>query len=117
MITRKKELIQSYENIQNYIKPSLTEDTFIVFTTYDVKFNHIEALVPGMSVLTVVKNETGELFVSISPNNESLNDYIKKVAESEAMKEIIEEVNLKLSEAIEKDTSLRKLVEYLKDIT
>lgn len=117
LFSRKKEIIQNYESIQNYIKQGLTENTYIVYTTYDIKLKNIDTLVPGMSVLTVVKDETsGELFVNVSPNNKDLNDYIKQVAESDDMKEIIEEVNRELTKAIKNDASLKEFVEYLKEI-
>lgn len=116
LIRRKKEVIQSYEGIKNYIKQSLTEDTYIVYTTYDIKFKNINTLVPGMSVLTVVK-DAEELLINVSPHNKELNDYIKQVAETDDMKEIIEEVNRELADAIKKDASLEEFIDYLKDIT
>lgn len=110
---KKKEIIQAYENVKSYIKPGLIEDTFIVFTTYDIKLKNIETLVPGMSVLTVVKDEVGKLFLNISPNDDNLNNYINQVVESEDIKEIIDEVNLKLAGALDKDDSLKKFIDYL----
>lgn len=118
LISRKNEVIQSYEVIKNHIKRGLTEDTYIVYTTYSIKFNNINTLVPGMSVLTVIKDKiSGELHVNVSPHSKDLNDYIKQMSETDDMKEIIEEVNRELAEAIEKDSSLKEFVEYLKDIT
>lgn len=118
LITRKNEIIQNYKNIKNYIKPGLSEDTYIVFTTYSIKMKNIDVLVPGMSVLAVVKNEiSGDFLVNVSPKNEELNDYIKEVAESDDIKEIVEKVNRELYKTIKKDASLKELVGYLKDIS
>lgn len=114
MFEKKKEIIQTYENVKSYIKPGLIENSFIVFTTYDIKLKNIETLVPGMSVLTVVKDEVGKLFMNISPNDDNLNNYINQVAESEEIKEIIDDVNLRLAEALDKDNSLKGFIDYLK---
>ena len=110
---KRKEIIQTYENVKSYIKPGLIENSFIVFTTYDIKLKNIETLVPGMSVVTVVKDEVGKLFLNISPNDDNLNNFINQVAESEDIKEIIDDVNLRLAEALDKDNSLKEFIDYL----
>ena len=114
---KKEEIIESYENIVNYIKPGLTDDTFVVFISYDIKLKNIETKVPGMSVLTVVKSKLGELHINIDPNDVDMNEYIKKLAEEKDIKDVIDDVNIRLNDAIKKDTSLKELVEYLNEMT
>jgi len=114
---KKEEIIESYENITNYIKPGLTDDTYIVFTTYDIKLKNIETKVPGMSVLTAVKSEVGKLLINVAPNDVDMNDYIKKLAEDKDIKDVIDDVNIRLADAIKKDTSLKELVEYLNEMS
>jgi len=114
---KKEEIIESYENIVNYIKPGLTDDTIVVFIAYDIKLKNIETKVPGMSVLTVVKSKLGELHINIDPNDVDMNEYIKKLAEEKDIKDVIDDVNIRLNDAIKKDTSLKELVEYLNEMT
>lgn len=110
---KKKEIIQTYENVISYIKPGLIENSFIVFTTYDIKLKNIETLVPGMSVVTVVKDDVGKLYLKITPNDDNLDNYINQVAESDDIKKIIDDVNLRLAEALDKDNSLKEFIDYL----
>ncbi len=116
LLKKEKEIIEKYQNIQNYIKPGLTENTYLVFTVYDIKLISIETPVPGMSVLTVTGNDAGEYLINNEPNDEKLTEYIKTQTESEDIKNIIEDVNKRLSDAVAKDASLKKLVKYINDM-
>ncbi len=114
---RKKEVIEKYENIKEIVKPGLTEDSYIVFTTYDIKMKNVETLVPGMSVLVVSRDESGELLINNGKNDDGLTDYINQTASEEELKSVIEGVNKKLAAALKKDSSLKQLVEYLKELS
>lgn len=115
MFTVKKQAIEAYDNLSYYIKPGLSNDSYVVFTTYDIKLKNIKTKVPGMSVLTVIKNDEGKLLINISSNEEGMNDYIKKLVDEKEINEIIEDVNKRLATAIKKDSSLNKFVDFLKE--
>jgi len=118
IFNRKKEVIEKYENIKEIVKPGLTEDTYIVFTTYDIKMKNVETLVPGMSVLVIGRDEAGGLLISNGKNDDSLTEYINQTAsEDDELKAIIEEVNKKLAAALKEDSSLKQMVEYLKELS
>lgn len=117
LFQKKKEIIESYENLKNYIKPGLNENTYNIFTTYDIKISNIETVVPGMSVLTVIVDEGGKSLIKSTTNDNNLKEYIQLQAEEEDLKAVIEDVNKRLSDAIEKNESLKKFVEYLKEIS
>lgn len=114
---RKKEIVEKYENIEEIIKPGQTEGSYIVFTTYDIKLKNVETLVPGMSVLIISKDDSGELLINNTPNEDSLSEYINQIASEDELKTIIEEVNKNLAAAMKKDSSLKQLVEYLNKLS
>ncbi len=117
LFDRKKEIIEKYEDIKEIIKPGQTEGSYIVFTTYNIKLKKVETLVPGMSVLIVSKDDTGELLINNTPNEDSVTEYINQIASEDELKSIIEEVNKKLAAAIKEDSSLKQLVEYLNELS
>jgi hypothetical protein len=117
LFDRKKEIIEKYEDIQEIIKPGQTEGSYIVFTTYNIKLKNVETLVPGMSVLIVTKDDSGDLLINNTPNDDSLTEYINEIASEDELKSIIEEVNKNLAAAIKKDSSLKQLVEYLNELS
>jgi len=116
-IIKKREIIEKYSNLNTYVKPGLDIDTYVVFSTYDIKLKNINTLVPGMSVLSVIKDETGILLINNDSNDDKLNEYINQMTNAEDIKNIIEEVNSKLADVIKKDNSLKDFIDYIKDIT
>jgi len=116
-ITKMREAIEAYKNIKTYVKPGLEKDSYVVFTTYDIKLYNIDTLVPGMSVISVIKDEKDVLSINNESNDKELNNYIKQLASDKDIKSIIEEVNTKLSEAIKKDESLKEFIDYIKGVS
>lgn len=108
------EIIEEYRNIKNYVKPGLDSDSYVVFATYDIKVVNIDTLVPGMSSLSVVRDETGNFTIKVDPDNKKLNAHIQKLAKEKDIKKIINEVNSKLKTAVKKDNSLQVFIDYLK---
>lgn len=108
------EIIEEYRNIKNYVKPGLDSDSYVVFTTYEIKVVNIDTLVPGMSSLSVVRDENGNLAVEDETDNKKLNEHIQKLAKEKDIKEIVKKVNSKLTAAIKKDNSLQVFIDYLK---
>ncbi len=108
------EIIEEYRNIKNYVKPGLDSDSYVVFTTYEIKVVNIDTLVPGMSSLSVVRDENGNLTVKVDPDNKKLNAHIQKLAKEEDIKKVINDINSKLTAAIKKDNALQVFIDYLK---
>lgn len=117
LFQKKKEIIESYKNIENIIKPGVTKDTYFVFTVYDIKFKNIKTLVPGMSVLSIIKDDNGKLLINNASSNKNTDQYIKQLTEDNDVKSVIEGVNKRLTAALKKDASLKKFVKYIKEIS
>ena len=47
--------IESYSNINVYTKKGLTDDSYVVFVSYDLKFTDVNTPAPGLAQLYVVK--------------------------------------------------------------
>lgn len=110
---KKREIIESYKNLKTYIKPGLDNDSYVVFTTYNIKFKNIDTLVPGMSVLYVKKDTSGELRISSNLDEDNLNNYISQLSDEQDIKDVIETINTKLDNAIKKDSTLKKFIDYI----
>lgn len=112
--SKTSEIIEKYKNIKTYIKPGLDEDSYVVFTTYDIKLYKIDTLVPGMSSLSVTRDESGNLQINDASDDAKLKEHIVKLSKEKDIKKIIKEVNSKLTAAVKKDNSLKGLIDYLK---
>jgi hypothetical protein len=115
-ITQKRDGVEEYKDVVTYIRIGLEADSFVVFSTYNIKFNNIDTLAPGMSVLYVINNN-GTYVIKDDPDNDALNQYINQLSQEEEIKNIIAEVNTKLTSAIEKDETLKTFITQLKDIS
>lgn len=115
-IMLKREGVEEYKDIVTYVRLGLDADSFVVFSTYNIKFNNIDTLAPGMSVLYVINNN-GNYAIKDEPDNDELNQYINQLSSEEEIKNIIAEVNTKLTSAIEKDETLKTFITQLKDIS
>ena len=56
--------IESYNDITVYTKPGLTDDSYVVYASYKLKFTDIKAEAPGLSQLYVMKNEDGSYIMA-----------------------------------------------------
>ena len=108
------DIIEKYQDIKTYIKPGLDKDSYVVFTTYNIKLYNIDTLDPGMSSLVIDRDESGALSINQDQDNKELKSYINKLSKEKDIKKVIDDVNSKLTKAIKKDTSLQGFMDYLK---
>jgi hypothetical protein len=116
-ITKKREVIEAYQNINTTIKPGLDPNTYVAFTTYDMKLYNIETLVPGMSLLYIISDDKGKLYLYNDTLAENVNQYIEDLMNGEDIKKMIEEVNTQLTDAVAEDASLEEFIKYLKTLS
>lgn len=110
---KKSDIVEGYKNIKNYVKPGLDKDSYIVFTTYDIKLYNIDTLVPGMSSLSVIRDENGALVINKDIDNDSVKKHIEKLTKEKDIQTVISKVNAKLTAAVKKDTALKGFIDYL----
>ncbi|QHQ61905.1 hypothetical protein Ana3638_14865 [Anaerocolumna sedimenticola] len=108
------DIIEKYQDIKTYIKPGLDKNSYVVFTTYNIKLYNIDTLVPGMSSMVISRDKEGNLSINPDQNNKKLNDYINKLSKEKDIKKVINDINSKLAKAVKKDTSLQGFMDYLK---
>jgi hypothetical protein len=110
---KKNDIVEGYKNIKNYVKPGLDKNSYVVFTTYDIKLYNINTLVPGMSSLSVVRDENGALVINKDISDAKLKKHIQKLSEEKDIKKVISKVNTKLTAAVKKDAALKGFIDYL----
>ncbi len=108
-----RKAIEKYQNIKTNVKHGLEPESYVVFTTYEMKLEQIDTLAPGMSMLYIVTDERGKLLIKDNMNEEQISTYVAKLTQDEDLKAVIEDINTKLSKAVEKDKKLKEFVQYL----
>ena len=55
--------VEDYQDITCYTKPGLTEDSYVVYVTYEVKFRRVDTPAPGLMWCYVVKQDDGTYII------------------------------------------------------
>lgn len=114
-ITAKREGIEKYNNVKAIIRAGLDEGTYLVFTTYKMKFYNIETEAPGMSVVYVITDKSGTLAIDQDTNDEKLQKYINELSKEDEITSEIERVNTELESATIKDETLKEFINKLQN--
>ncbi len=104
--------IESYSNINVYTKKGLTDDSYVVFVSYDLKFTDVNTPAPGLAQLYVVKKDD-KYMIHNDKNDTEVNEYIDKTNQDEDVKKLISEVETNLNKAMESDADLKAFEEQL----
>lgn len=118
--TRRQELkdeavyIEDYQAVTCYTRPGLTEDSYVVYVTYDVKFRRVDTLAPGLMWCYVAKNDDGTYVIRENLTPEEA-DYVAKQNQTEDVRLLSNQVNERLRSAIESDTLLAGIYKDLKN--
>lgn len=106
--------IEDYQEIVCYTKPGLTEDSYVVYVTYNVKFKRVDTLAPGLMWCYVLKDEGGSFIIREHVIGEEA-DYVAKQNQTEDVRLLSNQVNERLRQAIESDTLLAGIYKELRD--
>lgn len=106
-LRNKQQMIESYQNIECYTVNGLQAGEYLVYVYSEVKFTGIDTPAPGLTRLYVVTDQDSTLRVETGVLSQKVQDMIGETDKSEEVQKIIQTVNYKLEEAINKDEQLR----------
>ena len=97
--------VEDYQDITCYTKPGLTQDSYVVYVTYEVKFRRVDTPAPGLMWCYVVKQEDGQYIIRENVVGEEA-DYVAAQNQTEDVLLLSKQVNEQLRQAIESDSLL-----------
>ena len=109
--------IESYDNIQVYTKQGLDESSYVVFVSYDLKFQGIDTSAPGLSELYVVKDESGNWLIHNDESDQEVQECIEKTRQEEDVQELISQEEERYNQAVESSEELKNYLEQLGEET
>ena len=83
----------------------MTDDSYVVYVTYDVKFRRVDTLAPGLMWCYVVKNDNGDYIIRENVVGDEA-DYVAEQNRTEDVRLLSTQVNERLKQAIESDSLL-----------
>ena len=112
-IEKKKDYIESYNDITCYTKKGPEEDSFVVFASYEMKIYNIETPAPGIMALYVTKGADGEYRIFNGKASEELTSYVLELAAGEDVAAVIADVDARYNQLIEEDEELGKFAQTI----
>lgn len=106
--------IEDYQDIVCYTKPGITEDSYVAYVTYEVKFRRVDTLAPGLMWCYVLKEDSGNYIIRENVVGDEA-DYVAKQNQSEDVRLLSNQVNERLRQAIESDTLLAGIYKDLRN--
>ena len=83
----------------------MTDDSYVVYVTYDVKFRRVDTLAPGLMWCYVVKNDNGDYIIRENVVGDEA-DYVANQHQTEDVRLLSTQVNERLKQAVESDSLL-----------
>ena len=113
--------IESFNDVQIYTKPGLTDNSYLVTTEVELKYNDIDTTAPGLDFFYVETNEDGKLYInniygSFNQNNNiyemdtEISDLIAVYIRQQDLLDLKAEVDEAYESALESDANLSALM-------
>lgn len=109
---KKSEFIESYQNLSCYTKPGITPDSYCLYVSYDIKFDGIDTLAPGLSALYLYTDESGKLVIA-GDMDESTTAAMKLVTNQDDVVDLYNKVDVSFKEAVASDENLNTFLAEL----
>lgn len=105
--------IEGYDNIQVYTKKGLDENSYVVFVSYDLKFQGIDTPAPGLSELYVTRDDSGNWKIHNDESDQEVQECIEKTRQEEDVQELISQEEERYNKALDSDEELKTYLEQL----
>ena len=112
-IEKKKDYIESYDNVVCYTKKGLEENSYVVFASYEMKIYNIETLAPGIMALYVCTGDDGNLYIFNGEASEELENYVLALAAEEDVAAVIADVDARYQQLLAEDEDLGKFAQTM----
>ena len=109
--------IESYDNVQVYTKKGLDDDSYVVFVSYDLKFQGIDTPAPGLSELYVMKDKNGDWMIHNDESDEDVQECLEKTRQEKDVQELIAQQEEQYDQALESDEELSAYLAQLGEET
>lgn len=112
-IQKRFQYVEQMQNLECYVAPGAGSDTFVVYVYGEMKIKGIQTAAPTLSVFLVSKTYDDRLIVYLNAVGEDEITNMEELNKGEEVLALIAQVNDKLNQALEQDTTLKEFVERL----
>lgn len=114
-LQKRSAYIEEYRDLTCYTKAGPVEDSFVVYASYDVKFQGVDTLVPGISPFLVFSKGDGSYYIYEGEVEEAVNAYLEEVSAQDDVVDLMNLVQVKFNEAVTADEDLSDFLAKMTD--
>lgn len=112
-IEKKKEYIESYDQLVCYTKSGLEEGSYVVFAAYEMKIYNIDTAAPGIMALYVCTADDGSMYIFNGEASEELKEYVLTLASEEEVAAVISDVDARYQQLVAENEDLGKFADTM----
>jgi len=109
-IEKEAEYIESFDNIEVYSKPGMTEDTYVVFVYSEAKLKDFDTLVPELKTYIIYSDANGGYYIYEGELSDSEEEYLVGLSAQDDVENLCNTVQAKYNEAVESDSELAEFL-------
>lgn len=104
---------EDYRNVECYTAKAPEEGSYVVYVSFDLKIRDVDTLAPGLTSLYVSTGEDGKLRVYMGVLDDKACAFLETMSECDAVKTLVNSVDVKLQEKITSDVKLKEFYDGL----
>ena len=108
--------IDSYDDINVYTKPGLTENTYVAYVTHSIKFVDNEAALPGMQTYYIGMDADGNYFINDATYDDEIYEYISNLSVQDDVVDLNNKVVVAYNDLLTSDELINDYVVYVKSM-
>jgi len=112
--TQQNQYVDGYQNISCYTAGGLTEDAYVVYVSYEIRYKGVETPAPSLVRIYAVRGEDGRYRIYDEEISQELEEFLDRISANEDVRLLISQIDRKLEEAAAADPALKERVDYMK---
>ena len=113
VLQKKAQRSEGYLNIQCYTLPGPVDNSWIVYVYYEEKYININTPAPNMNRFYVCMDENGSYYIDKNTRTPEYNAWLDEISRREDVNNLLNEVNVRMEEAVSSDENLKKLMNMI----
>ena len=107
--------IESYNNLKCYTKKGPTDNSFVVYASYEVKFQDMDTMVPGVSPYLIYARDDGSYYIHEGEVDENVNLYLEEISAQDDVVDLMNRVQVAFNEAVVENEELNNYLAQMKE--
>ena len=107
--------IESYNGLKCYTKAGPVDNSYVVYASYEVKFQDMDTTVPGVSPYLIYTRDDGSYYIHEGEVDENVNVYLEEISAQDDVVDLMNRVQVAFNEAVVENEELNNYLARMKE--